>query len=363
MQYYEFPHPNGSIVSTCPAAYGYGFAGGTSDWPGNFDFKQGAADKPNASPLWGIASGLLKMPNAKQRACHGHKPILLDVGEMYIPYTWIPNIVDMQLLRAGNLILIVSPGEATTMSGRRWKAAISKAAIDNKLLAASGSKAPAQPIVLLGGIANTYSHYIATEEEYQVQRYEGGSTLYGPHTLNAYINLTVTALKHLADSSPSVATINAGPQPPIFTTSSINLIPGIPTDITPESKKFGDVLKAPAAQYKRGDRAVATFVGASPRNNYRLEGTFAAVQISTASSGLQARDQQWKTVLDDYDWDLVIQWQRTKDAGKPSEAEITWEIGSDVKPGTYRLLYNGDSKNSSGDVTPFQGISPSFAVV
>jgi hypothetical protein len=41
--------------------------------------------------------------------------------------------------------------------------------------------------VVLSGLSGTYSSYITTWEEYQVQRYEGASTLYGPHTLDAYI--------------------------------------------------------------------------------------------------------------------------------------------------------------------------------
>ena len=39
----------------------------------------------------------------------------------------------------------------------------------------------------IGGLSNSYSHYYATYEEYNHQRYEAGSTLYGPHTLDAYI--------------------------------------------------------------------------------------------------------------------------------------------------------------------------------
>lgn len=35
---------------------------------------------------------------------------------------------------------------------------------------------------MIAGPANTYSHYIATKEEYSVQRYEGASTIYGPCT-------------------------------------------------------------------------------------------------------------------------------------------------------------------------------------
>ena len=59
--------------------------------------------------------------------------------------------------------------------------------------------------VVLAGMANVYTHYITTFEEYQVQvsykcyekchlmieilifqRYEGGAVLYGPYTLAAY---------------------------------------------------------------------------------------------------------------------------------------------------------------------------------
>jgi neutral ceramidase len=367
MSYYTFPHPNGSMVSTCPAALGYGFAAGTSDWPGLFDFRQAASGKPNANPLWSIASKLLKAPDARQQQCQGAKPILLDVGEMTFPYQWAPTVVDMQLLRIGQLILIVSPGEATTMSGRRWKAAISKAVVESKLLSTNGSTAAPAPIVLLGGPANTYTHYIATEEEYFIQRYEGASTLYGPHTLNAYINLTVSNLKHLSTSSASAASIPAGPQPQVNTAKSWNFIPRVPVDNAPQNKTFGDMLKPPAAQYKRGDTASAMFVGASPRNNLRLESTFAAVQMSDAASQhLQIRDEQavqWYKVRDDSDWDLVFHWRRTARGDAPSEATISWEIGLDVLPGQYRLVYNGDKKDASGNTTAFQGLSPPFVVV
>lgn len=40
--------------------------------------------------------------------------------------------------------------------------------------------------IVIAGLANSYSHYITTFEEYQEQRYEGASTLFGPHTLAAY---------------------------------------------------------------------------------------------------------------------------------------------------------------------------------
>jgi neutral ceramidase len=44
--------------------------------------------------------------------------------------------------------------------------------------------------VVIAGLSNTYSSYITTFEEYQMQRYEGASTIFGPHTLDAYIQVT-----------------------------------------------------------------------------------------------------------------------------------------------------------------------------
>ena len=41
--------------------------------------------------------------------------------------------------------------------------------------------------VVLAGLSNAYTHYITTFEEYQRQRYEAASTIFGPHTLRAYL--------------------------------------------------------------------------------------------------------------------------------------------------------------------------------
>lgn len=162
MSNFTFTLPNGTDVRTCPAALGYSFAAGTSDGPGAFDFTQHNSDSSNTSPVWAVVSGFLKKPDQTQIDCQHPKPILLDVGEVKKPYEWTPNIVDIQLFRVGQLFIIVSPGEATTMAGRRWKEAISKqsSSLFHKELEGE------EPVVLLGGPSNSYSHYIATEEEY-----------------------------------------------------------------------------------------------------------------------------------------------------------------------------------------------------
>ncbi|KAI4280919.1 MAG: hypothetical protein L6R38_004054 [Xanthoria sp. 2 TBL-2021] len=342
-------HPNGSLISTCPAALGYSFAAGTTDGPGAFDFKQNDTGAPDANPLWSVVRNLLREPSESQKACHAPKPILLDVGEIERPYLWTPNIVDIQVFRIGQLLIVVSPGEATTMAGRRWKESISHTASALALTSEADDENP--PIVVLGGPANSYTHYIATEEEYNIQRYEGASTLYGPHTLNAYISITTSLLTYLQTSSHDKHP-PPGPDPPIHTNVSFNFNSKVHFDSPPFFKKFGQVLKDVEPAYHRGGTVSATFVGANPRNNLRLEGTFAAVEHLSHGS--------WKRVRDDTDWDLIYRWRRTSTILGTSEVELSWEVGRDdgVEGGLYRFRYFGDRKPfGGGEIEAFEGES------
>jgi neutral ceramidase len=350
MSNFSFPLANGSYVHTCPAALGYSFAAGTSDGPGAFDFTQNDPNAPNASPVWRVVSGLLKAPSEHQQRCHFPKPILLDVGEMTSPYLWTPNVVDVQVLRVGQLLIIVSPGEATTMAGRRWKEAIHESAAS---LALSGSSS-VDPVVVIGGPANSYTHYIATTEEYGIQRYEGASTLYGPYTLNAYINLTLHYLPYLAASSTSQP--GPGPLPPDNVNKSLSFISGVVFDGVPFFKSFGEVKEDVRPSYSIGTIVSATFVGANPRNSLRLEETYAAVEQLDPKSG------RWTRVRDDSDWSLIFNWKRTSEVLGTSEVEIVWETERWAEPGQYRLKYYGDSKSIGGTITSFEGSSREFVL-
>ncbi|PTB68962.1 ceramidase family protein [Trichoderma citrinoviride] len=343
MRYFNFTLPDGSKAQTCPAALGYSFAAGTSDWPGAFDFTQGDSGAPN-NPLWSLVSGLLKAPGPQQVACQQPKPVLLDVGEMTAPYAWTPNIVDIQMLRVGQLVIIVSPSEATTMAGRRWKAAVAQEAT---------SFLDEDPIVVLGGPANSYSHYCATPEEYDVQRYEGASTLFGRNELNAYINLTVSNMHYLQPDATS--TPSQGVLPPDNRKKMISFITGVVQDSAPSGKPFGSVLVQPNLTYNIGDTVNVTFQGANPRNNLRQEQTFAAIEQ-------QGSDGTWTQVRDDSDWFLVYTWRRTNFILGQSEVDITWETYGNAEPGTYRVKYYGDSKPLIGSISSFVGTSNSFTL-
>ncbi|KAK4157035.1 Neutral/alkaline nonlysosomal ceramidase [Chaetomidium leptoderma] len=347
MQYYKFPLDNGTMVQTCPAALGYSFAAGTSDWPGAFDFTQGDEGAPN-NPFWQVVSGLLRVPSAEQKRCQGPKPILLDVGEMSLPYAWSANIVDVQSFRVGQFIIIISPSEATTMAGRRWRNAVKAAASESSL---TGDH---EPYVILGGPANSYAHYVATPEEYAVQRYEAASTLYGQWELPAYINLTLRGLPYLAQSASGSPP--PGPSPPDNREKTFSFIAGVVLDATPAGKSFGAVTKQPASSYARGAVISTTFVGANPRNNLRLEGTFAAVE-KLGSDGTT-----WTQVLSDNDWRLVYSWKRTNAVLGHSEVTVDWETGQQDAAGTYRIKYYGDSKPLIGKIKAFEGTSNTFTL-
>lgn len=355
---FTFQLSNGSSVTTCAAALGYSFAAGTTDGPGRFDFKQNNSGSPNANPLWSVLRDILHEPTEEQKQCHAPKPILLDVGELQEPYPWSPNIADIQLLRVGQFFIIVSPGEASTMSGRRWKQAI--AASVTKLSLTDSE----EPIVVLGGPANSYTHYITTEEEYAIQRYEGASTLYGPHTLNAYINLTTRYLPYLS-ATPPILPLPPGPSPPINTNRSLSFITGVIFDRPPFFKSFGQVITdVHSAPYYLGEKATVKFVGANPRNDLRLEKTYAAVEQFQLGGG----DGDWTPIRDDSDWSILFEW-RPGSTGT-SEVTITWEIeGSDqavsstLSGGRFRIRYFGASKTPiSGDIVQFEGLSGEFKV-
>ena len=390
-----FSLPNGSKARTCPAALGYSFAAGTTDGPGAFDFKQNNSGTGDANPFWAAIRNQLHEPGPDQVECHGAKPILLDVGETFKPYMWTPNIVDVQFLRIGPLFVIVSPGEATTMAGRRWKVALAATAIKEIGDFEHSNPDAVTPMVVLGGPANSYTHYIATPEEYDIQRYEGASTLYGKHTLDAYIGLTEEFLPYLSASSVTSEdashpptrdgwpVLSPGPSPPIHTNASLSFISPVVYDGSPFFKKFGDVLEDVKPTYTVTHGAVptisATFVGAHPRNDQRLGQTFAAIEYFDKPSGV------WTTVRDDSDWSLVFEWRRTNSITGTSVVKISWELGWEIGVwgrqdvpvtqsddeyrsveqlrGLYRIRYRGDSKSIGGKITAFEGVSGQFRLV
>lgn len=332
------------VVKTCPAAMGFAFAAGTTDGPGAFDFKQGD-DQGNA--FWKLVRNLLKTPDKEQVDCQQPKPILLDTGEMKEPYDWAPSILPIQILRIGQLVILTVPGEFTTMSGRRLRDAV------KAVLTSSTGQFNGNVHVVIAGLSNTYSQYITTFEEYQIQRYEGASTLFGPHTLSAYIQ----EFKKLATALTNGQPVQQGPQPPDLLDKQICLLAPVVLDATPIGKKFGDVsTDVPKnSTFKRGDTVTVVFWSACPRNDLMTEGTFSLVEL------LQGKDS-WIPVHDDDDFCLRFIWSRPSKFSARSQATLEWRIPETAASGVYRIRHFGAAKSLLGSIKHFTGSSSAFVV-
>eukprot|EP00250_Pteridium_aquilinum_P019165 c24326_g1_i2 orf=126-2429(-) len=335
----------GSVVTTCPAAVGFSFAAGTTDGPGAFDFKQGD-DQGNM--FWKLVGSLLKAPSQEQIDCQQPKPILIDTGEMKAPYAWTPDVLPLQILRLGNFIILCVPSEFTTMAGRRLRESV------KATLLAKGNGDFNNAVIVIAGLTNSYSQYVTTFEEYQVQRYEGASTLYGPHTLSAYIQEFTKLATALAEGKP----VETGPPPLNLLGKQMELLPGVVMDSVPDNVNFGSVIEdIPSQKLFRGkDVATARFWSACPRNDLFTERTFALVEMLD-------RKGSWNPAYDDDDLSLRFLWSRPSGLSPYSYATIRWEIPSTAALGTYRLRHFGAAKPFGfGNLQYFNGTSKTFTV-
>ncbi|CAL9774845.1 unnamed protein product [Musa acuminata subsp. burmannicoides] len=333
------------VVKTCPAAMGFAFAAGTTDGPGMFDFKQGD-DKGNA--FWKLVRNILKTPSQEQIACQQPKPILLDTGDMNVPYDWAPSILPVQIIRIGQVVILCVPGEFTTMAGRRLRDAV------RTVLTSDGSGEFGSNVqIVIAGLSNTYSQYVTTFEEYQIQRYEGASTLYGPHTLSGYIQ----EFKKLASALLNGKSFGSDLQPPDLLDKQISLLPPVVMDSTPAGVKFGDTsADVPEnSTFRPGDMVTATFWSACPRNDLLTMGTFSLVEFLDSST--------WVPAYDDDDFSLRFKWSRPSQLSSYSHATLEWRIPETATPGVYRLRHFGASKSLLGKISHFTGTSRAFVVL
>lgn len=182
---------------------------------------------------------------------------------------------------------------------------------------------------------------------------QGASTLYGPHTLSAYIQEFKKLAQSLIDGRP----VEPGPQPPDLLARQISLLTPVIMDATPPGVSFGDVKSdVPLnSTFKRGDLVTVTFWSGCPRNDLMTEGTFALVEI------LQKKDT-WVPAYDDDDFCLRFKWSRPFRLSPESSATIEWRIPQTAVSGVYRIRHFGAAKRLLGSIRHFTGSSSAFVV-
>ncbi|WP_280419451.1 neutral/alkaline ceramidase [Nocardia carnea] len=252
------------------------------------------------------------------------------------PAPWVPNIVPIQIVRIGELYLAAAGGEFTIVAGLRVRRAV----------AAALGVDIAQ--VLLQGYANAYHEYVTTPEEYDVQQYEGASTLFGRYTLPAYQQ----EFTRLATALAAGTTVARGPAPRDISHLQPNFVPAPGPDTAPPGSDFGAVLTQPAPSYTAGTRATVEFVSAHPKHNPRRNGTFLEVQRSVGG--------RWTRVAHEGEWNVRFHWSKRPPA--TSVATFTWDIPGDTPAGRYRFVHRADRLSPDGTLHPVSGTSSEFDI-
>lgn len=274
---------------------------------------------------------------------HAEKEILFPLGLMtYKGHPIAPSVLPLQIFRIGPLVIVAHPGELTVMSGRRLRSKIA-ATLDVD-----------ERNIVIAAYANAYSSYTATREEYSLQHYEGASTLFGPWTLEAFIQEDIRLAKALKEGQ----TLPPGPPPVEIPEEGLMETAAYAWSDQPfGSFRPGDVANNLRPNYRKGETVKVTFLGGYPNYDLRTGGTFLAVE----RKGSDRWPPNPAAVYTDHDSCTSFSWDL---ASGSSFLTIEWDIPKDdVDSGTYRIRYFGSYKTGLGrKPTPIVGASPDFHV-
>ncbi|MEB3030596.1 neutral/alkaline non-lysosomal ceramidase N-terminal domain-containing protein [[Mycobacterium] nativiensis] len=283
---------------------------------------------------WLMANSVYRI-SPRLRDSHAPKAPTLPGNRLNKALSLMPTGGPVQLLRIGQLYLIGLPAEVTIVAGlrlRRTVADIVGAELQN---------------VLVAGYSNGYLHYVTTPEEYQEQRYEGGSTMFGRWELAALQQVAAGLATAMRDGRPAPAGCPAT-EPSRKRTSRRRARPDEPI----AGHRFGDVLERPRADYQPGATVQAVFAGAYPNNDLHRGGTYLRVERET--------EDGWRTIADDGDWSTTFRWRRKGRRG--STITVTWAVPAETPTGHYRLRYQGDARDADGRISAFTGATEAFDI-
>jgi neutral ceramidase len=333
---------------TCFPAYGYSFAGGsTEDGGGHPLFMEGLLE-PDES-LEALVELVLMPPPVSDalRACQAPKPILYRKSQQ-------PSL-PIGVARVGQLAIVFVPSEVTTMSGRRMRDTVQRLLGDQVT------------DVVIAGYSNDYAGYITTPEEYAVQQYEGGHTLFGPWTLPAFRQELDRLARALADGSPAL-----GSEDQDDLRGMVESLPvGNEYDEPPNNGAFGEVTTPPKTSYASGDSMSVSFWTGHPDNALRLGAPYFEIQ--------RLIDSDWSTVATEGDWSTQVRWTQASRVIPPYDpldpfaappppineaftVSIVWQIPDDAEPGTYRVTFYGSEKEAGSEARTFAVETRSFEI-
>ena len=322
---------------TCPSAYGYSFAGGsTEDGGGHFLFEEGMTEQSMFLDfLIRLLAGAPKWTEAV-RLCQSPKAILFETGSSSPPLQ--SQIRSVTIVRIGQLAIVGLPAEVTTMAGRRLRQTIR---------AKLGDWASD---VIIAGYSNGYAGYVTTPEEYELQQYEAGHTLHGRWTLPAYQQVAAelaTALQNNTAVDQRVSYDDWRGK-----SATLQLHDGSP-DRLPEGAPLDQALPLAQQIYARGDTVTSRFHSGNPTAQYSRHNYFMSIEMR--------QGDRWAEVSNDHDWSTKIRWVREKKT-KALIAQLSWQTADNTLPGQYRMKHTGRLTLSDGTAKEFEATSDTFTI-
>jgi hypothetical protein len=230
---------------------------------------------------------------------------------------------EVQVIRIGDRLLLAAPGEPSVEMGRRFEEAV----------------APTLPAgvrdAMLVSLANDYLGYLTTPEEYEMQHYEGGHTVYGTWTSLVVRDAFVTLTRAIGHGLPA-------PEP--STPASLGgTDAGTPT--VGDGGVAGRIVRQPPEAVRRMETVTIGWTGGEGGVDRPLDQPFVALER-------QERDGAWRRV--DSDLGLSFVWSE-------SEGRYTarYDVPPSVPAGVHRLRVSSGAYDLP--TTPFR-IEPSTAL-
>ncbi len=208
------------------------------------------------------------------------------------------QVPEIQVVRVGNRLLLGAPGEPTVEMGRRFEAAVRPELPE-------GVK---EPVVV--GLANDYMGYETTPEEYQMQHYEGGHTVFGLWTSLLIRNSFVALSRAMATGEPAPA-----PDRPA-------VLGGTNPGAFPSGDGEGSVTEEPAEAVRRFETVSIGWSGSANGVDRPVDEPFVTLERQIRG--------QW--VTSDSDLGLSFVWRE-----EGGDYTARYEVSPFEPPGPHRL--------------------------
>ena len=329
------------VQRTCPSAYGYSFAGGsTEDGGGHFLFREGMTEQSIFLDF--LIGFLLDVPKWTEfvRKCQSPKAILFVTGAGDTPQQ--SQIRSITIARIGQVAILALPTEITTMAGRRLRETVQ---------AHLGDWATH---VVLAGYSNGYAGYVTTPEEYLLQQYEAGHTLHGRWTLPAYQQVAAELATALKNKSEIISTLayddwrGKSPTQQLYEASEEGK-----AGISAKHLRQEIAIPLEKKKYEKGDLITAGFYSGNPTATYDREQIFMGVEMLQGTS--------WIEIGNDYDWSTKIRWGQD-DESEGLIAKLSWQSAKDSQSGQYRIRHKGNFARPGGGVENINETSTIFHI-